>query len=79
MVDMQILIGLELISDRTSLITINFQRWILHLWSKASTATTFKLSDAEKIEVIAGFDLPSTELNKPYILEVESIWFEKKK
>ena len=52
----------------------------LPLWFKASASNaTFKLSDTEKIEVLSGLDIPVGDLNKPYSLEVESIWFEKKK
>lgn len=52
----------------------------LPLWFKAAgTPATFKLSDAEKIQVIIGSELPASELNKPYSLEVESIWLQKNK
>jgi hypothetical protein len=52
----------------------------LPLWFKApATNATFNLSDTEKIEVMSGFDVSSAGLNKPYSLEIESIWFEKKK
>jgi hypothetical protein len=52
----------------------------LPLWFKASSVNNkFKLSDVEKIEVMAGFDVAVSELNKPYSLEVESIWLEKTK
>jgi hypothetical protein len=52
----------------------------LPLWFKASaTSATFKLADTEKIEVLSGFDINTGDFNKPYSLEVESIWFEKKK
>jgi hypothetical protein len=50
----------------------------LPLWFKASTSNaSFKLSDTEKIEVLSGFDILANEFDKPYSLEVESIWFEK--
>jgi hypothetical protein len=48
------------------------------LWFKGSaTASGFRLQDAEKIEVLIGPGIPSSEYNKPYGLEVESIWLEK--
>jgi hypothetical protein len=50
----------------------------LPLWFKASTSNvSFKLSATEKIEVLSGFDILPNDLNKPYSLEVTSIWFEK--
>jgi len=52
----------------------------LPLWFKAiSPATIFMLTEVEKIELMAGFDVPSTEFNKAYSFEVESLWLEKKK
>jgi len=37
-----------------------------------------KLFNAEKIEITIGSDLQPAEFNKPYSLEVESIWIQKK-
>ncbi len=37
------------------------------------------LADAEKIEITVGPGIPSSELNKPYNLEVECIWLQKSK
>jgi hypothetical protein len=51
----------------------------LPLWFKAAAPATFDLSGTEKIEVLSGFDVSPADLNKPYSLEIESIWFEKKK
>ena len=48
------------------------------LWFKGSaTASGFKVQDAERIEVLIGPGIPASEYNKPYSLEVESIWLEK--
>jgi hypothetical protein len=50
----------------------------LPLWFKASASNaSFKLSDTEKIEMLSGFDISANDLNKPYSMEVASIWFEK--
>ncbi|MEI9945344.1 MAG: membrane or secreted protein [Chitinophagaceae bacterium] len=38
----------------------------------------FKLSDAEKIEITIGSELLPAEFSKPYSIEVESIWLQKK-
>ena len=51
----------------------------LPLWFKASGTSDFKLSDAEKIQVTIGTDIPESEFKKPYSLEISSIWLEKKK
>jgi hypothetical protein len=48
------------------------------LWFKGSgSAATFRVQDAEKIEITIGSDIPATEFNKPYSLEVISAWFQK--
>jgi hypothetical protein len=47
------------------------------LWFKGSgSAAGFRLQDAEKIEITVGTDVPAAEWNKPYILEVASIWLQ---
>jgi hypothetical protein len=52
----------------------------LPLWFKGSgTPAAFKLPDAEKIQVTIGTGIPASEFNKPYSMEVESIWFQKSK
>ena len=52
----------------------------LPLWFKAlASNATFRLADTERIEVLSGFDIAAVDLNKPYGLQVESIWFEKNK
>lgn len=51
----------------------------LPLWFKASGSSSFKLSEIEKIQVTIGTDINESEFKKPYSLEVESIWLEKKK
>ncbi len=48
------------------------------LWFKGSGAPgVFKLSEAQRIQVIIGNDVPPAEFNKPYSMEIESIWFQK--
>ena len=51
----------------------------LPLWFKASGTSSFKLSEMEKIQVAIGTDIPESEFKKPYSMEIESIWFEKRK
>ena len=51
----------------------------LPLWFKGSGGSAFRLSDIEKIQVTIGSDLPEAEFRKPYSLEIESIWLQKKK
>ena len=52
----------------------------LPLWFKGSeTSTAFRLADAEKIQVTIGSEVPSSQFNKPYSLEVQAIWFQKSK
>jgi hypothetical protein len=50
------------------------------LWfNNSEVPVTFKLSDAEKIQITIGTDVLESELKKPYSLEVESIRFQKSK
>jgi hypothetical protein len=50
------------------------------LWFKGSEVpATFKLSDAEKIQITIGNDVLKSELKKPYDLEVQSIQLQKSK
>ena len=51
----------------------------LPLWFKGSGSASFNLSDIEKIQITIGSEVPVSEFKKPYSLEVESIWLEKKK
>ncbi len=48
----------------------------LHFKS-AAAALPFKLADIESIQVVAGYGVEAAELNKPFTLEIESIWLEK--
>jgi len=50
----------------------------LPLWFKGPGTSSFKLGDAEKIQVTIGTGISLSEFKKPYSLEVESIWLEKK-
>lgn len=45
----------------------------------SNTPQVLNLADIEKIEVTMGADVPAADLNKPYGLEIESIWLDKKK
>jgi hypothetical protein len=45
----------------------------------AGSIAAFKLYDIEKIEVTIGSDILPAEFNKPYSMEVESIWLQKSK
>jgi hypothetical protein len=48
------------------------------LWFKgAGSMGSFRLQDVEKIEITIGSDLPLSEFNKPYGMEVQSIWLQK--
>jgi hypothetical protein len=50
----------------------------LPLVFKASAALgELKLSEAEKVEITIGSDIPESELNKPYNFDVECIWLKK--
>ncbi len=50
------------------------------LWfNSSSPGTSFRLADAEKISVFVGGDLPQSAWTKPYSVEVESMWLEKRK
>ncbi len=52
----------------------------LPLWFKASDAAgTFRLQDAEKLELTIGSDLDSSALNKPSGIEIENIWLQRNK
>ena len=52
----------------------------MSIWFKGSGEPgPFKLSDAEKIQITIGTDVPESELKKTYSLEVESIRFQKSK
>jgi hypothetical protein len=51
----------------------------LPLWFKASgTEQAFTLKNLEKIEIAIGPGIPAQELDKPYSLQVRSVWFQKK-
>jgi hypothetical protein len=49
------------------------------LWFTVASPATFTLSTLEKIELTIGTDIAPAAFKKPYSLEVESIWLEKKK
>ena len=51
----------------------------LPLWFKASGTSSFNLSEVEKIQITIGTELTGSELKKPYGIEIESIWLEKRK
>jgi hypothetical protein len=51
----------------------------LPLWFKASGASSFNLSEMERIQLTVGTDITEPEFRRPYSLEVESIWLEKGK
>jgi hypothetical protein len=40
-------------------------------------AVPFKLAEAERLQVVAGYDISPADLNKPFAVEIESIWLEK--
>jgi len=48
-------------------------------FKSSASAKSFKLSEAEKIEVLTGYDILPVNVGKPYTLEIASIWLEKKK
>jgi hypothetical protein len=48
------------------------------LWFKgAGSANGFRLQDAEKVEITIGSELLPSEFNKPYGMEIQSIWLQK--
>jgi hypothetical protein len=49
------------------------------LWFTAQGVSTFNLSETEKIQITIGNELNDAQLKKPYSLEVQSIWLERKK
>jgi hypothetical protein len=51
----------------------------LPLWFKGSGTSSFRLQDAEKIQVTIGTDIPESEFKKSYSFEVERIWLVKSK
>jgi hypothetical protein len=51
----------------------------LPLWFKGAGVSSFKLSEAEKIQITIGSELNGEALKKPYSMEIETIWLEKKK
>jgi hypothetical protein len=46
-------------------------------WFKAGNRTGFDLTQAEKLEILVGPALSPADSDKPYSLEVESVWLEK--
>lgn len=48
------------------------------LWFKAQGETSFNLEEIEKAQVTIGSELNESEFKKPYSLEVQSIWLQKK-
>jgi hypothetical protein len=51
----------------------------LPVWFRASGSSSFNFSAIEKIQITIGSELTESELKKPYSLEVETIWIEKRK
>jgi hypothetical protein len=50
----------------------------LPLWFKASAGSSvFSLSEAERIQVTLGTDVPAADRSKPYSMEIASIWMRK--
>ena len=50
----------------------------LPLWFKGNSSTSFQLHDAEKLEMTFGYDITSTQLNKPVSIEIESVRLRKR-
>jgi hypothetical protein len=46
---------------------------------KATSESSFNLIEMEKVQATVGPGLNESEFKKPYSLEVESIWLQKKK
>jgi len=49
------------------------------IWFKAEGVSTFNMSETEKIQITIGYGLNDAQLKKPYSLEVQSIWLDRKK
>lgn len=50
----------------------------LPVWFKGAGTSSFNLPDIETIQLTIGSELSEPELKKPYSLEVESIWLQKR-
>lgn len=48
------------------------------LWFRANGESQFVLSEVEKIQVTVGSELNESDFKRPYSLEVQSIWLQKK-
>ncbi|MES1198255.1 MAG: membrane or secreted protein [Chitinophagaceae bacterium] len=69
----------DLVSDSVLLMPRPYPGFQPLKFKGAGSISTFKLSDMEKIEITIGSDLLPSEFNKPYSMEVESIWLQKSK
>lgn len=47
------------------------------LYYGSKQAVVFNLKNTEKLEITIGSELSSVEWNKPYSMEIESVWLEK--
>jgi hypothetical protein len=69
----------NLIPDSVLLMPRPYPGFLPLKFKGAGSVTVFKLFDIEKIEMTIGSDILPAEFNKPYSMEVESIWFQKNK
>jgi hypothetical protein len=67
----------NLIPDSALLMPRPYPNFLSLKFKGAGSFTVFKLFDIEKIEITIGSDMPPAEFNRPYSMEVESIWFQK--
>lgn len=67
----------NLTQDAALLLPRPYPGFMALLFKGSGTANAFKLQEAEKIEITIGSDIPPAEWNKPYSLEISSVWLQK--
>ncbi|GAC1597560.1 MAG: hypothetical protein NVS3B8_10330 [Chitinophagaceae bacterium] len=69
----------NLVADSALLMPRPYPGFLPLKFKAAGPATAFRLPDIEKIEISIGSDLLPADLNKPYSMELTSVWFQKSK
>ena len=68
----------QLVTDSVLLLPRPYPEF-MPLWFKAPGTSSFNMQNIEKVQLTVGTELTADELKKPYSIEIQSIWLEKKK
>jgi hypothetical protein len=67
----------SLVADSALLLPRPYPGFMPLKFKGAGTVSGFNLADFEKIEITIGSELTPSEFNKPYSMEIESVWLKK--